>query len=145
MSIDLSKKSIGFSLYIKYELKEMNTMKITPNMVATAYKYAIMSYKGQISKQDAEFKINKESGMSIGSAQAYITILEGMLRGTEFHRTMNMDSFKYYLESIRRDFGEESFKKALNATKEHTKYYAALGHGSLKSVESIIEEMQKTI
>lgn len=63
-----------------------------------------------------------------------------MMAGEEYRRTINTFATRYYLESIRNDFGIGAFNKALNAIEAHAKYYSTLGRGHLRSIEKIVKE-----
>lgn len=75
--------------------------------------------------------------MSEGSAQAFITIFLAMMDAEEYKRAFNNATNKFLLESIRRDFGEESFKGALNAVQKHIDYYSTLGKGNLSGLQKL--------
>jgi hypothetical protein len=66
-----------------------------------------------------------------------------MMDGKVYARTLNEYATRYFLEQIRQDYGEASFKKALDACKQHAAYYATLGHGRLAYVERMVEEYMK--
>lgn len=80
--------------------------------------------------------------MNEGSAQAFITIFLAMMRGEEYKRAFNNGTNKFLLESIRKDYGEDYFKNALNAVQKHIDYYSTLGKGNLKGLQSIINQMR---
>lgn len=117
-------------------------MKISNEMVEQAYLLAKKVYNHEAPRNDAKFQINSASGMEPGSAQDYITVFLAMLDGQEYRRTINTYATKYYLENIKKDFGIETLKKALNAVDKHVKYYKTLGKGSLKSIENILKEFK---
>jgi len=118
-------------------------MVITINMIATAYKYAVLVYKGNLGRFVAETQIHNESGLCRGSAQAYIQIFLCMMKGQVYKRTMSLYSHHYFLENIHNDFGQAAFQKALLATDAHIKYYASLGRGHLLGVEGLIKELNR--
>lgn len=89
-----------------------------------------------------ENEINRVTGMSEGSAQAFITIFLAMMDGTEYKRAFNNSTNKFLLESIRIDFGEDTFKNALNAVQKHIDYYSTLGKGNLTGLQNIVKQMR---
>lgn len=119
-------------------------MKITNEMVEYAYDIAKLVYGGILSRTEGKKKIHEDTGMKEGSANDYITVFLEMMAGNEYHRTINNYATRYYLLNIRRDFGEEAFKRAVEATDMHTKYYSTLGKGNLRGIEKIVREF-KTI
>ena len=118
-------------------------MKITMSMSKGAYTIAKKVYSKQISLSDAKLEINKLTGMSVGSAHAFLTIFLAMMNGEVYKRAFNNPTNKFLLESIERDFGEEYLKKALNAAQQHIEYYSTLGKGNLTGLQQIVDEIQR--
>jgi 5-methylcytosine-specific restriction enzyme A len=83
--------------------------------------------------------------MTEGSAQAIITIFLAMMNGEEYKRAFNNDTNKFLLESIRQDFGQDSYENALNAVQKHIDYYSTLGKGKLSGLQKIINEMREVL
>lgn len=117
-------------------------MKITMKMSREAYPIAKKVYSGQLTRNDGKSEINRVSGMNEGSAQAYITIFLAMMNGEEYKRAFNNETNRFLFESIRRDFGEQYYKKALNAAQKHINYYATLGKGNLTGLQRIVNELK---
>ena len=102
-------------------------LKITLEMSKDAYEIAKRVYWGQLTRTEAKIDINKVTGMSEGSAQAFITIFLAMMNGVEYKRAFNNATNKFLLEKIRQDFGSEAYKNALSAVQKHIDYYSTLG------------------
>ena len=117
-------------------------MKITMEMSKGAYEVAKKVYIGQMSRSEGKIEINRATGMVEGSAQAFITIFLAMMNGEEYKRAFNNDTNKLLLESIRRDFGENFYKDALNAVQKHIDYYSTLGKGRLSGLQTIVNQMR---
>ena len=117
--------------------------KITNEMVKIAYEVAKKVYYGNITRQEGKLVISKETGMNPGSAQDYITDFLAMMEGREYHRTMSNIGTAYFLENIRKDFGDKAFQLALEATEKHIKYYNSLGYGQLKAKEAIVKRLKE--
>lgn len=64
-----------------------------------------------------------------------------MMNGEEYKRAFNNDTNRFLLDSIRRDYGEESFIKAKNAVQKHIDYYSTLGKGNLTGLQEIIDSI----
>ncbi|MBF4696038.1 hypothetical protein [Fusibacter ferrireducens] len=111
--------------------------KISKQMVISCYENGKKVHKGLISRTDGKVFVNQETGMDIGSANDYITVLMAMLDGIEYHRTINAMATQYFLDNIKIDFGIEAQQIAAKATILHTKYYSTLGHGRQRKVEEI--------
>lgn len=116
-------------------------MKITMQMSKGAYEIAKKVFFGKLTRNEGKIEINKVTGMSEGSAQAFITIFLAMMNGDEYKRAFNNDTNKFLLESINGDFGNEHFKKALIAVQRHINYYSTLGKGNLTGLQEIINKM----
>lgn len=136
-------KTFSPTSYINNEINRKQTIKITKEMTAVAYQYAKKVYFGQITRTEAKLAVSRDSGMNEGSAQDYITDFLAMMEGKEYHRVMSNYGTVYFLENIRKDFGEHAFKRAIIATEKHIKYYNQLGYGQLKEKEKIINEFKK--
>ncbi|WP_286228505.1 hypothetical protein [Neobacillus mesonae] len=119
--------------------------KITSEMVKIAYEYAKKVYSGNLTRQEGKLAISKETGMNPGSAQDYITGFLAMIEGREYRRTMSNLGTEYFLENIKKDFGEGSFQLAIEATEKHIKYYNSLGYGQLKAKEDIVRKLKEAL
>jgi 5-methylcytosine-specific restriction enzyme A len=117
-------------------------MKITLEMSKGAYEISKKIHSGQMTRNEGKVKINRVTGMSEGSAQAFITIFLAMMNGEEYKRAFNNDTNKFLLESIRKDYGEDYFKKALKAVQGHIDYYSTLGKGNLSGLQTIINQIK---
>ena len=120
-------------------------MKITIKMSKGAYEVAKKVYSGQLTRNEGKVEINKATDMNEGSAQAFITIFLAMMNGEKYKRAFNNDTNKLLLESIRKDYGEESFQKALEAVQKHIEYYSTLGKGNLTGLQTIVNQMRQLI
>ncbi len=109
-----------------------------------AYKVAQKVYAGQLSRQEGKIEINRSTGMNEGSASAFITIFLAMMEGEVYKRAFNNETTHFLLTSIKKDYGEEAFIRALSAAQKHVNYYASLKRGSLVGFQEIIDELQGT-
>lgn len=117
-------------------------MEITMEMSIGAYEIAKKVYVGQITKTEGKVEINRVTGMNEGSAQAFITIYLAMMNGEEYKRAFNNATNTFLLQNIRKDFGEDSYKKALTAVQKHIDYYSTLGKGKLSGLQRIVDQMR---
>ncbi|MHC0037904.1 hypothetical protein [Pseudoneobacillus sp. C159] len=117
-------------------------MKITLEMSIGAYEIAKKVHSGQLTRTEGKVKINRVTGMSEGSAHDFITIFLSMMNGQEYKRAFNNDANKFLLESIRKDFGDVYFQKALKAVQGHIDYYSTLGKGNLSGLQTIVNQMK---
>jgi len=117
-------------------------MKITVEMSKGAYEVAKKVYSGQLTRTQGRIEINKATGMNEGSAQAFITIFLAMMNGEVYKRAFNNDTNKFLVKSIRQDYGEIYFRKALDAVQKHIDYYSTLEKGNLTGLQGIVNQMR---
>ncbi|AIQ62464.1 hypothetical protein PSTEL_04420 [Paenibacillus stellifer] len=117
-------------------------MEITLDMSKGALIIAKKVFSGELTRSEGKIEINKRTGMNEGSAQDFITIFLAMMSGKVYKRTFNNVTNKFLLESIRQEFGDESYRKALNAVQQHIEYYSTLGKGNLTGLQQIINQMK---
>lgn len=125
--------------------KTKEDSKITIEMVAAVYSYAKKVYHGKLTRQEGKVAVARATGMNEGSAQDYITDFLAMMEGKEYRRAMCNYGTAYYLEKIRKDYGEAAFKRAILATEKHINYYNGLGYGQLKTKERIVNHYKKLL
>lgn len=118
-------------------------MKIAMEMSKAAYEIAKKVYSDELSRNEGKVEIAKKTGMNEGSAMAFITIFLSMMNGEVYKRAFNNDTNLYLLKSIKKDYGENAFNRALNAAQKHVDYYSTLGHGNLTGLQAIINEMKR--
>lgn len=117
-------------------------MKITMDMSKDAYEIAKKVYSGKLTRNEGKVEINRATGMSEGSAQAFITIFLAMMDGEVYKRAFNNETNKFLLESIKNDFGENFFRNALKAVQQHIDYYSTLRRGNLSGLQQIVNQMK---
>lgn len=120
-------------------------MKITVEMSKGAYEIAKRVHSGELTRTEGKISIAKETSMNEGSAQAFITIFLAMMSGEVYKRAFNNETNRLLLESIKRDFGDEAFKKALEAVQQHIDYYATLNKGNLTGLQDIVNQLSKRV
>jgi 5-methylcytosine-specific restriction protein A len=118
---------------------------ITEEMTKVAYEHAKKVYSGDMSVKNAALKIQQISGLSIGSASDYIVNFKHLVKGSCYTRTMNNYATRFITESIRADYGDAVFVKALDSVRQHIDYYESLGHGRLNGIRNIYEELSAKI
>ncbi len=116
-------------------------MKVSISTVHYAYEVAKQCYSGTLSFTDAYMRISKEKGMVPGSAKDYVNNLKYMLEGKCYTRTLNTYATEYYIKQIRKDYGEQVYLAAIEATQKHVDYYNSLGYGKRRSIEKLLKEL----
>ncbi|WP_226670743.1 hypothetical protein [Metabacillus litoralis] len=108
-----------------------------------AYEVAKKIYSEKITRSEGKIEINRTTGMSEGSAQAYITIFLAMMSGEEYKRAFNNETNRLFLEYIRKYFGLEYSLNALNAAQKYINYYSTFKKGT-SGLQNIVNEMKST-
>lgn len=122
-----------------------DTNIISDDMIRIAYEISKKVYDCSVSNTQGRDMLEEQVGMNRASAGDFIYNFRAMLEGSEYHRTLSGSATRYFLTNIRRDFGDEALKKALNACRKHVKYYASLGYGNLRGIEQIIIEFAREV
>ena len=109
---------------------------ITEEMVRCAYEIGVKVYRGEMTHTDAKAEVNHRTGMDFGSAGDYINVLQYMLDGQVYKRTINKYATEYYLVHIGEDFGRDKQRLAASAASAHVQYYRSI-HGYLASIDEL--------
>lgn len=117
--------------------------KITMSMIEQSYFQAKEMFAARASLTESK-EILGLSGMSPASAQDYLLNFRQMMNGEKYTRTMSSAATIYFLENIKKDFGQKKFEKALSAVQSHVNYYNSLGHGRLNAIEEILKTFKRT-
>lgn len=131
-------------IVVRYQ-EEGYMPEITEEMTMVAYEYAKKVYSGDMSTKNAAHEIQQISGLLIGSASDYIVNFKNLMKGSCYKRTMNNYATRFITESIRADYGDDVFVKALDSVRQHIDYYESLGHGRLNGIRNIYEELSAKI
>lgn len=132
-------------LFVKSSDRGKGMSKITKEMTAIAYDYAKKVFAEEMTRSEAKLAIERESGMNIGSALDYVSDFIAMMNGESYVRTMANMGTVYFLENIRKDYGDKAFMKAIEATEKHIEYYNALGNGNLKTKGKIVKQFRESM
>lgn len=116
-------------------------MKVSPSAIHYAYEVAKQCHSGSRSFSDAYQEITTATGMAANSAKDYIHNLRYMLEGKCYIRTLNTYATEYYIKQIRKDYGEQAYLNAIEATKQHVVYYNNLGYGKRRAIERLLKEL----
>jgi RecB family endonuclease NucS len=115
--------------------------EITPEMVKQTYIMAKRVYNGETTKFEALKTLHGKYGMNENSAAMYINNFRCLINGQEYGRIMKADDAQYFLMQILNDYGENVFKKALYAVKQHIEYIKSINKPS--NVEQLYKELVK--
>lgn len=115
-------------------------MRITEEMSKEAYLVARKVYQGEMTRDQGIADLTERLGMNKGSASDFVYNLKPMVEGRVYHRTLNYFTTEHYLESIRADFGESTYHKALSALEKHLDYYDSLGQGHQVKLRDLLKK-----
>ncbi|MBT2583151.1 hypothetical protein [Planococcus sp. ISL-109] len=115
---------------------------INDQTIERAYHVARKVYHLELEKNLAIEHLVDNAQMNKTSARDYIYVFSKMMEGSEYKRTINQKATKFYLDGIKRDYGNNQLTVALRAVEKHVAYYEALGRGSLTSIKNLIREYQ---
>ena len=111
-------------------------------MIEIAYIISKDVYNGVLSRTEGQRNITEQSGMNHGSAGDCISGFLAMMNGERYTRTLNEQNTRYYLENIKRDYGDVALSRAVDSCRKHSKYYSTLNNGNLNYVELLIKEFE---
>lgn len=120
-------------------------MEITNNQVHEAYAQAKCVYANELSISEAKSKVSEVTGMNEGSAHGYINTFIKIMEGTGYTRTINAYGTDYYLENIKKDYGNEALLTAISSIKKHLEYYEGVGKSSQPKIHKILEKHIKNL
>jgi RecB family endonuclease NucS len=115
--------------------------EITLEMAKQAYIVAQKVYNNEIDRKSGIKIIHDNYGMNENSAAMYINNFRCLMNGQEYGRIMKVDDTGYFLTQILNDYGENSFKKALCAVKQHIEYIKSINKSS--NIEQLYKELIK--
>lgn len=120
---------------------------ISKEQYVKAYAIGCEVYNKTMTLQNGAKILNERYGLNENSAKDYINDLKHMLNGEVFKRTLNADSFDYYLTKIREEFGVEALKKAIHSVKLHNIYYEESSKTKVKrkKIRAIVEYHEKNL
>ena len=115
-------------------------MEITNEQIHAAYSQAKRLYAKEISATAAKDNVVNMTGMSEGSASGYINTFIKIMEGAGYTRTINAYGTDYYLENIKKDFGNDALLTAISSVKKHLEYYEGVGKSSQPKIHAILDK-----
>jgi 5-methylcytosine-specific restriction protein A len=119
--------------------------KITHEQIHIVYELAKSTYLGNISRSAVVRTLCDDCGFNEGSASDYVTNLARMLKGSVYHRTMNIYATEYFLGRISDDFSASLFQNALSAVEQHLNYYDTLGRGNQLKIRQLLDSYRASV
>ncbi len=116
---------------------------IGETQIKAAYSAARQVYEKTATEHDAALSLESSVGMSQASAYDYVRVLGLMIAGKRYTRTINDSATRYYLQNIKRDYGNDALKSALAAVGGHIDYYESI-RTARPSLRAILTEFNST-
>jgi len=98
-------------------------MPIQATTLQTLYESALDAYEKRITNANAIRQISSRTGISATSAGDAVQDLKHMLRGEGYKRRLASRTTEFFLDAIRKDFGDAGLTNALAALMAHIEYY----------------------
>ena len=117
-------------------------MVLRKHTLPLLYATAKDAYYRNITKIGAANVISQHGGISVATANDLVRNLEHMIRGEPYKRRLASVVTEYFLEAIRKDFGQAGFSNALAAFSQHIEYYEGIANVNSLTDRSILKRFQ---
>jgi 5-methylcytosine-specific restriction protein A len=115
-------------------------MSIPHSVIPDVYNVAQRVFNNELTTTQGARLLVESHGLNSNSATTYIRNFEHMVNGTQFRRTLNMFSMRYYFERFCIDYGAQTLFNALSALRAHILYIEDIKHASNPSMRDIFDE-----
>ena len=117
--------------------------RVTPEQMRACYDCAVQLF-GQAGAgfSAAIDTLVDETRMNRNSAISTVNVVRNMLAGKGYTRAISHPGTVLFWEAIKKDFGAEALKKAIQATRDHVAYRRQFGH-PVDSLERLCEEYEQ--
>lgn len=119
----------------------MNKKTLSPEQIAALYRIATEIHLGhktiQRGKEDAQLL----HGINPNTAGLFLPNLKRMLSGERYTSRMGEPMTRYFLDNIKKDFGDVALANALVAVSKHAIYCKQIGF-PLPFLQKILEDYQ---
>lgn len=141
--INLLSKYFNFEIEYMGENRDERRSTITEELVKKSYEISKKVYSGEVTKQKA---INElvENGMNAGSAHIYITCFIKMMQGDVYKRYPTRFATEYFILNIKKDYGDEAYKKAISAFEKNIEYLTNVSKASRTYIE-LLEQLKNEL
>lgn len=96
-------------------------MPIGPIHEHEAYRIARKVHEGEMSGSDG-IKLLSRAGVNPNRARDFIYIFRSMKDGAVYKRAMSTGATEYFLQQIRKDYGDDAQRKAVYSLRQHIAY-----------------------
>lgn len=125
------------NIEVKHEIKEKGN-KIITEMIEELYELAKQVFEGAITSKESIHIMTEVHNMNSKSATIYIDCFLAMMQGKVYKREMSLEATKYYIERIKQEYDEGTYKLALGSLEEHIDYKLSRGN-SIESLQKILD------
>lgn len=115
---------------------------MTLDKIEKVYAVAKQVHQGALTRLEGKEQVVEDTGMKDSSASFYISAFLDMMEGKGFKRAINQTATRYYLENIRKDYGDEAFRRAIEATRLHLRYLNEVAGVHLPGQARLLEELE---
>ena len=115
---------------------------MTLDKIEKVYDIAKQVYHGALTRMEGKDRVVENTGMKDSSASFYISAFLDTMEGKGFKRAINQTATRYYLENIRKDYGDEAFRRAIEATRLHLWYLNEVAGVNLPGQARLLEELE---
>lgn len=137
--IELKQKNVNQPSVIK---TKRDIVKINEEMIQVVWNKFKILHSGQSNVIELSDEIEAEVGMNKGSAFIYLTILMNMTQGKLNSRNMKVKDFKFFLNKIKEQLGNEIFLKSIQSLKGSLHYWEEKNFHFADSIKDLIESYQ---
>jgi len=95
---------------------------ITKSMYKCALEQAMICYDNNTPKQSAIENVMSLSGMTVGSADYYVSAFLHQINGRVYKREISIKATDYYLKNILKNYGKAGLNSALKSLMLHIEY-----------------------
>ncbi|MEZ8742730.1 HNH endonuclease [Photobacterium swingsii] len=113
---------------------------ITIKEIKAAFQLGLKAYEQDISASQLKNKLVDDYAMNPSSAHGYIEIVQHMLNGRQYTRTINAQATEFYLQHIYERYGIDKLKNAVEAVRKHLDYYLTTKTSKQQAVRKICEQ-----
>ncbi|HBU13201.1 MAG TPA: hypothetical protein DEB31_10960, partial [Clostridiales bacterium] len=118
---------------------------ISNDEVQFAYAVGKEFCAGKLSRTQGIAEIHEKYGTNKTSASNMLGVIQSMLNGETYKRTINLYATRYFLDKIGEDYGRATQQKAALSTLQHVEYYSGLKTGgNQQAAKKIAETILRT-
>jgi len=117
--------------------------EITKDQIPLAYEMAKNAFEGIISQKNAKDRLVEVHNMNRNSANDFIYVFKYLMQGKEFQRGLNAYAFDYFLASIKKDYGIQKLKIALESLSHYIDYHKSKKNSKVGKIYTKFESFTK--